>query len=84
MSEACEFSFQEAPSPELQPRMTYAAQCPLCGAIRTSQRRAGDIRVFPWHRPLEGPPQNRACWKRDENGTWHWHWWTPEIKGESE
>lgn len=83
MSDSCEFSFEEAPSPPLQQNMTYAAQCPLCGSVRTSIPRAGGRRVFPWHRPLDGAIRERACWKRDASGTWYWHWWTPQPKGES-
>lgn len=89
MSEICKFSFEEAPSPPLKRNMTYAAQCPLCGAIRTSElrfgprRRTKPYRVFPRHGPLDAAPRERARWKRDATGTWYWHWWMPPQKGGS-
>lgn len=82
MVEACAFSFEEAPSPALEANMTYAARCPLCGAVRTSIPRAGGRRVFPWHRPPDAP-LDKACWERGASGIWYWHWWTPKPKGES-
>lgn len=69
MSNRCSFSFGSVDIPPTT--QDYAAQCPDCGAIRDTVRR-GAGRVFPVHAPLVAKPQDRACWKRDDLGTWTW------------
>lgn len=79
--EECPFEFDVTNLPPMpDKRMTRVFQCPICGAKRTIQKRKSYYH-FPQHNKPAGSGAQVACWKRDETGTWHWHWWMPEKEG---